>query len=41
MKKAGLYCYVYNFSLDYDSIDVDYILDNQLMVKKNIKNYLN
>ena len=27
MKKIGLYRYVYDFSVDYDSIDVDHILD--------------
>ena len=27
MKKIGLYRYVYDFSVDYDSIDVDDILD--------------
>ena len=27
MKKTGLYGYVYDFSVDYDSIDVDNILD--------------
>ena len=27
MKKTGLDGYVYDFSVDYDSIDVDYILD--------------
>ena len=37
MKKTGLYGYVYNFSVYYDSIDVDDILDihNYLMKKKN------
>ena len=39
MKKIGLYEYVYDFSVDYDSIDVGDILDihKYLMVKKNIK----
>ena len=27
MKKTGLYGYVYDFSVDYDSIDIDDILD--------------
>ena len=27
MKKPGLYEYVYDFSVDYDNIDVDDILD--------------
>ena len=28
MKKTGLYGYVYDFSVDYDAIAVDDILDN-------------
>ena len=38
-KKTGLYGYVYDFSVDYDSIDVDDILNihNFLMKKHNIK----
>ena len=38
-KKDGLCRYVYDFSVDYDSIDVDNILDihNYLMEKHNIK----
>ena len=30
MKKTGLYRYVYNFSVDYDAITVDDILDIQI-----------
>ena len=39
MKKTELYRYVYDFSLDYDSIDVSDILliDKCLIVKNNIK----
>ena len=39
MKKTGLYGYVYDMSVDYDRIDVDYILDNHkyLMKKHDIK----
>ena len=38
MKKTGLYGYVYNFSVYYDSIDVDDILDiHNYLMKKNIK----
>ena len=39
MKKIGLYRYVYDFSVDYDSIDVSNILhiDKCLIVKNNIK----
>ena len=39
MKKIGLYGYVYDFKIDYDSTDVDYILDihKYLMKKHNIK----
>ena len=38
MKKAGLHGYVYSFSVDYDPIAVDYILDIQkyLMEKNGI-----
>ena len=38
MKKAGLYGYVYDFSIDYDAITVDAILDihKYLMKKKGI-----
>ena len=38
MKKAGLYGYVYDFSIDYDAITVDDILDihKYLMKKKGI-----
>ena len=38
MKKTGLYEYVHDFSGDYDSIDVDDILDvhKYLMVNNNI-----
>ena len=38
MKKTGLNCYVYDFSFDYDTIPVDYILDihNYLMKKNEI-----
>ena len=39
MKKTGLYGYIYDFSVDYDSIDVDDILDihKYLMKKRDIK----
>ena len=39
MEKTGLYGYAYDFSIDYDSIDVDNILDIHkcLMIKHNIK----
>ena len=38
MKKTGLYGYVCDFSADYDSTDVNDILDihKNVMVKKNI-----
>ena len=39
MKKTGLYGYVYDFSVDYDSTDADDILDLEkyLMKKHDIK----
>ena len=39
MKKTGLYKYVYDFSVDYDNINADDILDiyNYLMKKHHIK----
>ena len=39
MKETGLYGYVYDFSVNYCSIDVDNVLDihQYLMVKNNIK----
>ena len=39
IKKTGLYRYFYNFSVDYDSIDTDFILDihKYLMIKNNTK----
>ena len=39
MKKTGLHGYVYDFSVDYDNIDVDEILDTHkyLTKKDNIK----
>ena len=39
MKRTGLYKYVYDFSIDHDSIDVADILDvyKYLMRKLNIK----
>ena len=39
MKKTGLYGYVYEFSVDYDSTDVGDILDihKYLITKNNIK----
>ena len=39
MKKTGLYIYVYDFSVNYDRIDVDDILDihEYLMKKYDIK----
>ena len=42
MKNTGLCGYVYNFSADYDSIDVDDILDihRYLMKKHDIKQCL-
>ena len=38
MKRTGLHVYVYDFSVDYDAIAVDDILDihNYLMKKNNI-----
>ena len=38
MKKAGLHSYVYDFSVNYDAIAVDVILDihNYLMKKNNM-----
>ena len=36
IKKAGLYAYVYDFSVDYDAIAVDDILDiHKYLMKKN------
>ena len=36
MKKAGFNGYIYDFSVDYDSIDVDDILDiHKYLMKKN------
>ena len=39
MKKTGLYGYIYDFSIDYDNVGVDDILDipKHLMKKNNIK----
>ena len=39
IKKTGLYRYFYNFSVDYDSIDTDFILDihKYLLIKNNTK----
>ena len=39
MKKTGLNGYIYDFSIDYDAIAVDYILDihKYLMKKHDIK----
>ena len=39
MKQIGLNGHVYDFSVDFESIDVDYILDiyKYLMIKSNIK----
>ena len=39
MKKTGLYGYIYDFSIDYDNVGVDDILDipKHLMKKHNIK----
>ena len=37
MKKTGLYGYVYDFSVDYDAISVDDILDiHKYLMKKNV-----
>ena len=37
MKKTGLVGSVYSFSIDYDSIAVDYILDiHKYLMRKNI-----
>ena len=36
VRKTGLYQYIYDFSVDYDSIDVD-ILDIQKYLMKNHK----
>ena len=39
MKKTGLYGYVYNFSVDYDNIDVANILDiHKYLIKNTIYN---
>ena len=39
MKKTGLYGYVYNFSVDYDNIDVADILDiHKYLIKNTIYN---
>ena len=36
MKKTGFNCYVYHFSVDYDAIAVDDILDiHKCLMKKN------
>ena len=42
MKKTGFYSYVYDFSVDYDAIDVDDIRDihNYLVKKSNILHLL-
>ena len=39
MKKTGLYGYVYDFSVDYNGIDVDDNLDihKYLMITNNVK----
>ena len=39
MKKTGLYLYVYDFSVGYDNVDVDGILDihKYLLKKHDIK----
>ena len=39
MKKTRIYGYFYDFSVDYDNIDVDDILDihKYLMIKNNLK----
>ena len=35
MKKTGLHSYVYDFNVDYDATDVDYILDiHKYLMKK-------
>ena len=34
-KKTGFNAYVYDFSVDYDAIAVDYILDIKYLMKKN------
>ena len=40
MKKKGLYGYVYDFSVDYDAIAVDYIIDiHKYLMKKNNVNW--
>ena len=36
MKKTGLYCYVYDVSVDYDAIAVDDVLDiHKHLIKNN------
>ena len=42
-KKTGLFGYVYDFSVDYDTVDIDNILDiyKYLMKKNNIKQCFN
>ena len=39
MKETGIYGYFYDFSVDYDNIDVDGILDihEYSMIKSNVK----
>lgn len=39
MKNTGLYGFVYGFSVDYNSIDIEDILDihKYLMIKYNVK----
>ena len=36
IKKNGLYRYVYDFSVDYDTIDVDDFLDIQKYLKRSM-----
>ena len=36
MKKTGLNCYIYDFSVDYDAITVDDILEShKYLIEKN------
>ena len=43
LKKSGLYGYVYDFSVDYDRVDVNYLLDiyKYFIKKYNTKQCLN
>ena len=38
MKKIGIYGYAYDFSVDYDSIDVPDVLDIHQCLKEKVRN---